>query len=207
MSGFLHAQSRRLCRWLHLYHAIDELGKPHLKWLDLHALASSLCGTNESLQGVFYFTAHATWLPKSVGRHIEYIAALRHVGVRCVVGHFKEKKRQCNACKAQWIGHEEKETDVAMAVQIVADAFRNEFDRALVISADSDLGPSIKMVKKHFPEKAVNVIAPPGRFGHARDLKPILQLTSGKLAKCLLPEHADRTDGSRIFQRPSAYAP
>src|SRR5438105_9573589 len=60
------------------------------------------------------------------------------------LGHFKRKYRKCNSCGATWIGHEEKETDVAISTNLVADAFRNRFERALIISADSDLGPAIK---------------------------------------------------------------
>ncbi|MEA2783580.1 MAG: hypothetical protein QOK29_5139 [Rhodospirillaceae bacterium] len=44
-----------------LYHAIDDLRKPYLKWLDLHALARSICGNDETLVGVKYFSAYATW--------------------------------------------------------------------------------------------------------------------------------------------------
>jgi hypothetical protein len=32
-----------------LYHAIDDLDKPHLKWLDVCALAKSLCRVGEDL--------------------------------------------------------------------------------------------------------------------------------------------------------------
>jgi len=41
-----------------LYHAIDDLRKPHLKWLDLKALAASICGENETLVATKYFSAH-----------------------------------------------------------------------------------------------------------------------------------------------------
>ncbi len=121
-----------------LYHAIAALKKPHLKWLDLHKLAAGVCGQDETLMGVHYFSAYATWLPEQVGRHREYVKALQHVGVRPVMGHFKEKRRSCRECGAKWVGHEEKETDVAIAVQLMADAFTDQFDRALIISADSD---------------------------------------------------------------------
>lgn len=190
-----------------LYHAIDELKQPHLKWLNLQALASSICGSGETLMGVYYFTAYAGWLPGSVARHREYIAALEHVGVRCVIGHFKEKRRTCKKCGAIWTQHEEKETDVAIAVKVVADAFTDAYDRALIISADSDLGPAIKTVQAYFPAKTLNVIAPPGRFSHARDLKPKLEITKGRVAKCLLPATATRPDGSVIFTRPTNYDP
>ena len=190
-----------------LYHAIADLKRPHLKWLNLHALAASICRPDEDLIGVHYFTAYATWIPGSVGRHREYIAALRHAGVRCVVGHFKEKHRQCKSCGATWIGHEEKETDVAIAVKLVADAFTDAYDRALIISADSDLGPAIKTVQHHFPSKLIDVIAPPDRLSHARDLNPLMQITKGRIAKCLLPATATRPDGSVIFTRPANYDP
>ena len=190
-----------------LYHAIADLKQPHLKWLDLHALAQSICGANETLVGVYYFTAYAGWIPGSVGRHREYVAALEHANVRCVIGHFKEKRRACKSCGATWIGHEEKETDVAIAVKLVADAFTDAYERALIISADSDLGPAIKTVQAHFPTKAINVIAPPGRRGHARDLSPQMEITKGRIARCLLPDTASRPDGSVIFTRPHSYAP
>jgi hypothetical protein len=32
-----------------LYHAIDDLQKPHLKWVDLEALAQSICRGDETL--------------------------------------------------------------------------------------------------------------------------------------------------------------
>lgn len=190
-----------------LYHAISELNRPHLKWLDLHALCVDLCGPNESLLGVYYFTAYATSRVGAVGRHKEYIAALEHAGVRCIVGHFKEKFRSCRSCDAKWVGHEEKETDVAIAVQIVADAFTDQYDRAFILSADSDLAPAIKVVRGQFPNKTLNVIAPPGRLSHARDLKPILEITKGRIARCLLPASSSRGDGSMIYTRPQDYDP
>jgi uncharacterized LabA/DUF88 family protein len=191
-----------------LYHAIDDLKKPHLKWLNLWDLAASICGRNETLSQVYYFTALATWRsPDAIGRHREYIKASTHAGVTCVVGHFKEKHRKCRNCQASWMAHEEKETDVAIAAALVADAFRDRFKRALIISADSDLVPAIKCVRDHFPEKSVNVIAPPGRWGHARDLKPLLEIAPGRIGKCLLPETASDKSGATIFRRPMSYAP
>jgi hypothetical protein len=55
--------------------------------------------------------------------------------------------------------------------------------------------------------KRVNVIAPPGRKSHARDLKPLFEITAGRLAKCLLPETATGRDGAVLFKRPASYTP
>jgi hypothetical protein len=190
-----------------LYHAIDELRKPHLKWVDLFALAESLCGSNESLVGVSYFSAYANWLPEETRRHREYVRALEHAGVLAFMGHFKEKRRACRACGAQWTGHEEKESDVALAVALVADGFQDRFDRALVITADSDIAPAIRIVREAFPAKSLDVVAPPGRYSYARSLAPKLAITPGRLAKCLLPESASNAEGGILYRRPRAYAP
>ena len=44
-------------------------------------------------------------------------------------------------------------TDVNIAVEMLADAFHNEYDTAILISADSDLSAPIKKVKSLFPQK------------------------------------------------------
>jgi hypothetical protein len=66
-----------------LYHAINDLNKPHLKWLNLWALAESLCRPGETLVKVAYFSAYATWLPAQYARHRKFVTALTHVGVEC----------------------------------------------------------------------------------------------------------------------------
>jgi hypothetical protein len=95
-----------------LYHAIDDLDKRHLKWLDLRALAQSLCRDGEQLVKVAYFSAYATWRPDSYARHRTYIAALKNLGIDCHMARFSEQSASCLKCGATWKRHEEKETDV-----------------------------------------------------------------------------------------------
>lgn len=203
-----------------LYHAIDDIGKldpkrpnkparrrPHLKWLNLWILCQSITRPGEVLEEVNYFSAFATWLPNPHRRHIEYIKALKHVGVKCIMGHFKTKQRRCTACGAEWKAHEEKETDSHMAARLVLDACQNRYDRMILITADSDIKPAIDLVKSEFPEKQVFVVAPPGRKAHARGISPRLEITAGRLEKHLLPEHAVGPNGSFLFQRPPNYDP
>lgn len=190
-----------------LYHAIDSLGKPHLKWLDLWALSHSIARTGETIQAVNYFSAFATWLPAEHLRHREYVKALEHKGVTCLMGHFKNKARTCKQCGASWVQHEEKETDVHIAARLVADAYENRFDRAVLITADSDLAPALNIIKAAFPKKELFVSAPPGRYKHARSLNIKLEITPGRLAKCLLPETALDATGTPLFQRPQSYTP
>src|SRR5262245_28025251 len=95
-----------------LYHAIADLDKPRLKWLNLWALANSLCRDGENLVKVAYFSAYATWLPGPYARHRQYIAALEAHAVHCHMARFSEQTARCNSCGAKWKRHEEKETDV-----------------------------------------------------------------------------------------------
>jgi len=48
--------------------------------------------------------------------------------------------------------YEEKRTDVNIAIKILEDAFLKKYDRAIIMSGDSDIVPSIESVKKNFPE-------------------------------------------------------
>jgi hypothetical protein len=91
-----------------LYHAIDDLQKPHLKWVDLHALALSLCRDGEELAKVAYFSAYATWLPDKYNRHRQYVAALQATNVECHMARFSEQSARCNNCGSKWKRHEQK---------------------------------------------------------------------------------------------------
>lgn len=80
-----------------------------------------------------------------------------------IKGRFKDKTLKCHKCLATYKSHEEKQTDVNIAVQIVADAAADKFDRAIIISADTDLIPAITTVHKLTPEKEIGVLFPIGR--------------------------------------------
>lgn len=190
-----------------LYHSIDDLKQPHLKWVNLFELSRSLLRDGENLVAVNYFSAYATWLPDKYARHRTYIKALTHFGVTPFMGKFKKKNKYCPACKVTSPGHEEKESDVRLSIGIVADAHDDKFDRAIVVSADSDLVPPIQHVRSRFPHKEVFVAAPPGRMSTGRDLSPKLEITRGRIAKALLPENVTDENGDLFFLRPNEYNP
>lgn len=189
-----------------LYHAINDLKQPHLKWVCLRSLAESLLRQGEVLKAVKYFSAYATWMPDAYARHRDYTAALLARGVILHMGQFKEKPRKCRSCGARWTGHEEKETDVQIAVHMVADAMRKDVDRIIVITADTDIGPAIKMIAANVAECEVFAAAPPGRFGQCRSLGPKLEITAGRIGKCLLPASVQTGVGKSV-KRPISYDP
>jgi len=194
-----------------LYHALKRLNGPHLLWVDLRRLSQAqLANRSQTLTEVYYFSAFANWLPAEKARHKEYVAALEWAGVTTVMGHFKNKDRSCPVCHHKWQGHEEKETDVNIALYLLNEAYKDTYDTALVLSRDSDLKPAISMVRKEFPRKQVVVVAPP-HLGHSVDLLNVAsakkKITRKQIEASLLPGVILDRDGEVIATRPAKYAP
>ncbi len=153
-----------------LYHAIRDLGHDHLKWVDLWRLMEFfLAPTVHRIVSVDYFSAFAFWMPGPLARHRRYVKALKSVGIVPVMGRFKVKDRSCRECGCIWEAHEEKESDVNIALWMLDGACRDEFDRAHLVTGDSDLVPAVRLLRKRFPDKPVKVIAPPERR-HGKDV-------------------------------------
>ncbi len=194
-----------------LYHAVDDLNKPHYKWLDLRkVILSFIDPAIHSLEATYYFSAYATWLVDAHKRHQAFVKALEWSGVKPVMGSFKQKQRACNTCGAGWTAHEEKESDVNIAVGMVRAAYRDEYDEAFLVSGDSDIAPSLRMIKADFPLKKIKVICPPGRR-HSKELSAIahkiVRIQEVHLQRSLFPENIYDDAGNLIVARPIEYAP
>ena len=124
---------------------------------------------------------------------------------------FNERKMACKNCSSTWVRHEEKETDVHFSLTFLEDALDDVFERAILISADSDYVPAIRKVRNRFPGKQIFVATPPNRHGHARDLLHVcnsgMPITAGRLAKNLLPAEIRDGEGALITGRPREYNP
>lgn len=195
-----------------LYHAIQGLGNPRLKWLDLFALAKVVSySLTEEVVEVKLFTAiahHHHDQGKAV-RHRLYLDALAIQGVTYKLGFFNESNVTCRRCNHSWPKHEEKKTDTALSVEIVADAYDDLFDVGYVISCDADMAPALELVRNKFGDtKEVVSVAPPG-MRHSAELKKFAhstrKISAETLARCLLPAQLEAIDG-RIIRRPASYA-
>lgn len=134
-----------------VYHSIER-HHSDCKWLDLHKMVRSVVPVSSQINHVHYFSALAHHRPDKVKRHEIYIDALKATGVNIVLGKFKPKERYCRLCHRIFTGHEEKRTDVNIAIKIVEDAFDNCFDSAILVSGDTDFVPIVTFLKKRFPE-------------------------------------------------------
>lgn len=198
-----------------LYHGLRDSKFQRFYWLDMTALARLLLLPNQTLVKTKYFTARIAG-PKPVDspqkadainqrrkRQTLYLDALATLpDFKMYEGHYLPKEMKCRACGAGWTSHEEKMTDVNIATELLADAFTDAFDLALLISADSDLAPPIRAIRTHFPHKRVVAVFPPKRqsnqlrrFAHAQ-----LTIGHGTLAKCQLPDTVTTPSGYQLHR-------
>ena len=92
-------------------------------------------------------------------------------------------------------------------MRVVSDGLLDRYDRAIIISADSDLGPAIDKIKHQRPEKDILVAAPPGRKSRARALNPKYEFKPGRIAQHLLKDSCSDKTGAVIVTRPVEYDP
>jgi uncharacterized LabA/DUF88 family protein len=75
---------------------------------------------------------------------------------KLILGKYLRKTFKCKECGFLNDTYEEKESDVRIATQVVADAFRKNCDISIVVSADSDI--------IDFPLRAVELRSAFGRL-------------------------------------------
>lgn len=175
-------------------------------WLNFMALAKRFTVKSDQLTEIFYFTALAYWRQASAARHEVFISALENEGVRVIKGNFKEKDRFCKFCGASYKYHEEKETDVNIALHLLNEAYQNTYEKAIIVTTDTDLVPAIKMAKRHFPQKRFGVLFPIDRWsselGSACDFW--LKIRKKDLKKCQFPEKVHLPSGI-VLKRPATW--
>jgi len=148
-----------------IYHSVLDIKRKTgycTKWLDLAALCKSyihLFGKDAQIETIYYFSAIPYYLgssnPDKIKRHESYLACLETTGIIVELGRFKEKYMYCDKCRNTILKHEEKETDVTIAIKVVEVLLKNECDTTVIVSGDTDLAPAIRKCKTLFPDKKV----------------------------------------------------
>lgn len=186
----------------------DATGRRHL-WLDLAALARSI-RPRSSLTKVMYFTAPVQNNLPALARQNRYLNALRaqNPGVLEIVqGRYQTKSKCCRRCNASWNEYEEKETDVNIAVNLVADAANKLTHAALIISADSDLSPGVRLARQLNPNLFVAAAFPPKRVSN--ELKALMPASFNigmrHIRGSQLPQTVVDPTTGRQFNRPAKW--
>jgi len=161
---------------------------------------------HDTLADVFYFSAYAYHKHGAVKRHKLFVRALENTGVKVILGKFKEKDRYCTSCKSYSKGHEEKQTDVNIAIHLIREAYEGSFDKAILITNDTDLIPAIRMVKNKFPKKRIGILFPIDRHSNELDSACDFSLRTWKknLRQCQFPNPYTLPDGT-VLNKPATW--
>ena len=105
--------------------------------------------------------------------------------------------------------HEEKRTDVAIALKVLSDAYSDAYDHVILLTSDSDQVPTIQAVRDTFPQKRITVAIPPGRAAIARELAAIahrhVEITPSRLAACMFGRNVYDASGKFVAAMPALY--
>jgi len=185
-----------------LYFGMLEGGFSNCKWLNICKLVESTLTGIQQLVEIKYFTSRVTNNPSKQRRQTLYLEALETTGIKIVYGLYKSKDVECNNCGHIWQISNEKMTDVNIATHLLIDAFKDNYDTAILISGDSDLVPPIKSVQNNFPTKSVSVLFPPSRHNNtvAAVAKGSMILGRKKLNDNQFPNEIIKPDGYKLIK-------
>ncbi|ANV98345.1 hypothetical protein BBW65_05810 [Helicobacter enhydrae] len=178
-----------------LYYAIKQLKTPLFKWIDLKKLCENYLKDSDQLIDVYLFTALVKYNPanpQQTKRQKIYLKAQQSRGIKIILGRFKSKYPFCKNCNTTYHSYEEKESDINIAIQLIEDAYENRFDKAFVITADTDLSSTLSRVRMLFPQKNIILLVPPLKLKEARDLTSCnrwIEIKKSHIKKSLLPEN------------------
>ena len=170
------------------------------KWLDFKKLFSTLLGPQNEILAIKYFTALVSGKidPGQPIRQKTFIRALeKHIPELSVYyGHFLSHEVPAPLANTQptrfvhILKTEEKGSDVNIAVHLLNDAWLDKYDCAVVVSNDSDLAESIRLVTTQ--NRKVIGILNPGDCRPSRELIRyatfVKQIRRGALAASQLPD-------------------
>lgn len=80
------------------------------------------------------------------------------------MGRFKARARSCPSCRHRFVGHEEKETDVAIAVRIIELAVSADCETIVVVTGDTDILPALRSARRLARAKPLWIGSPFRRY-------------------------------------------
>ena len=180
------------------------------KWLDLKAMLVQLLPSHFKIERIKYFTARVNGKvdPDAPRRQQAYLKALETCipEIKIYYGHFMTHRvpmpHARTKKKVTVLKTEEKGSDVNLAVHILNDGWLGRYDCAVVVSNDSDLAESLKIVSKHLG-KAVGVVQISPKWRVSRQLQKhstfVYRIRKGVLAASQLP---NPVPGTKIIKPP-----
>jgi len=183
-----------------------------LKWLDYRALFDAMFPGHE-ITIVRIYTAIVSNPhddPGQAMRHDAYLRALDTVpGVEVYRGRFRRAKRDAvlarppegvDPSQVVYV-YQEKKSDVSLASHLLMDTLDDRFDRAVLLTNDTDFVVPVELVRVRYGREVI--IVSPDRAVN-KELKKAASagwvLDRGLLAKCQLPDPVVDSEGRSIHK-------
>lgn len=181
-----------------LYFGLKDSNWKRYYWLNLQLLAKNLLTVEQVLVFTKYFTSRVSYPPDKRKRQSTFIEALETLDdFKIFYGRYQTNPRICRRCSFKDVVPSEKKSDVNLAVEMITDAYENNFDTALLISADADLTAAVLAIKNLFPNKRIVIAFPPQRFSVelAKHAHAYINIGRANLAKSIFPDEVQKADG------------
>lgn len=186
-----------------LYYGLRSKRWRRFYWLNLQTMTELLLERHQTLVATKYFTTIVTKPQDKHVRQATFLEALRTLSNFTIhYGHFLQDDVTCSRCKHTYTTHHEKMTDVNIAVELMCDAFQDQFDVALLVSGDSDLVGPIEAVKRLFGNKRIVAAFPPNRVSSAlkRAAHGYRHINRSLLAKSVFPDRVVTAGGFELVK-------
>lgn len=169
-------------------------------WLDVVAFFERMMQDNQELVEVHYYSSRPVDDQQAYDNQDEFFSAnLLNPKFRLHLGRYKKKKFKCQSCGFKNKTYEEKETDVRVATGMLVDVFQKRCDVTVVVSADSDMIPSVEAIKNFAPTHPVIAFIPPTQHSYALvgkcDKAVFLEQYRARFMQSLLPDTVTMPNG------------
>lgn len=181
VSSFMDVMKNRILALIdgfNYYHKLDKYFREYkepVKWINYRSLLESILLENDDKDNakVVYYSAISTNSPESrIIKHLTFIEALKTADIQVVLGKFKKKQipkcypaERCSGCDHPTCGtlhrHEEKETDVNIAIKLIEATLLDEYDKCFLFSGDGDFVSVVKRALELKPSKKIIIVPPP----------------------------------------------
>ena len=182
------------------------MGWKRVYWLDIVKLFERMMFADQELVEVNYYSARPVDDPQAYNNQDRLFSANNlNPKFKLHLGRYKKKKFKCQNCGFKNKTYEEKESDVRVATGMLTDVFTKRCDVTIIVSADSDMIPSVEIIKSVAPDHPVVIFIPPNQKSFALagkcDATLWLEQYKARFLQSMLPDDVT-LDNGHVLRRP-----
>lgn len=174
-------------------------------WLDIVKFFERMMLQDQELVEVNYYSARPLDDQQAAdNQDVLFSANNLNPKFKLHLGRYKKKNIKCQNCGFKIKTYEEKESDVRVATGMLTDVFTKRCDITIVVSADSDMIPSVEIIKAFDPCHPVHAFVPPNQKSFALigkcDSTVWLEHYKARFVQSMLPDEVFLPSGYVLFR-------